>query len=460
MTLTIGDAGRDGEGHRVLEADAALGLVCGDDRLGRGAAVGEDLELDAGVRVPALRLRDVEPGVVRVRGPVEGETDLRGRGWPTRGPKRSPMETPTSGADGAGERRRRSGSDDPPPHAARTRTGTSSAASGGAGAAEGDGHGRAVPRRDRIAAPGCRGRRGTERACFLHRYEPDQVPRVCGHWPHSQRVVRSPEADMRLCRASLHRGPTGATSVAEPSRAPAVAGAGSVSRSQATTSARTASCSGSWCCSCRRPSWTRRVALPLPSKTSRRPERDDRVGRAVEDVGRHRHGVETGQQRPEPILLRERLGPRADRGRARAQRVHVDLRVDRRVVRAAVVGDPVRELQLRHDAGQQPGQRPLPARLVVVQGRCAQARGRPAAGGPARTGRSRTRRGRPASGRRGPAACPGTHRGGTSAAPARSSWRIDQLSTWPRSPPEPPLPRWSYDQVSMPAPVNAAATVS
>ena len=69
-----GAAGRR-EGQRVLEADAALGLAGRHQRLGRGRAVRQDLEVDAGVGVPAVRLRDVDPRVVRVRRPVEREAD-------------------------------------------------------------------------------------------------------------------------------------------------------------------------------------------------------------------------------------------------------------------------------------------------------------------------------------------------------------------------------------------------
>ena len=53
--------------------------------------------------------------------------------------------------------------------------------------------------------PRCRGRRDALRACFLHRYEPDQVPRVCGLEPHSQRVARSPEAVFNCRRESTPR---------------------------------------------------------------------------------------------------------------------------------------------------------------------------------------------------------------------------------------------------------------
>ena len=79
MTETIGAPAADRERQRVLEADPALGLAGRDERLGRRARVRQDLEVDAGVVVPALRLGDVEPGVVRVRGPVEREADRSGR---------------------------------------------------------------------------------------------------------------------------------------------------------------------------------------------------------------------------------------------------------------------------------------------------------------------------------------------------------------------------------------------
>ena len=68
--------GRGREGEGVLEADPALGLAGGDQCLGGRAGVGQDLEVDAGLVVPAIRLGDVDAGVVGVRRPVEGETDL------------------------------------------------------------------------------------------------------------------------------------------------------------------------------------------------------------------------------------------------------------------------------------------------------------------------------------------------------------------------------------------------
>ena len=49
MTETDRRPGRGGEGQGVLEADPALGLARGDERLGRRAGVGQDLEVDAGV---------------------------------------------------------------------------------------------------------------------------------------------------------------------------------------------------------------------------------------------------------------------------------------------------------------------------------------------------------------------------------------------------------------------------
>ncbi len=51
-------------------------------------------------------------------------------------------------------------------------------------------------------------------------------------------------------------------------RAHAALAAGAFARIQATTSPRTASRSGSWCVSCRRPSCTRRVTFPIPSNTA------------------------------------------------------------------------------------------------------------------------------------------------------------------------------------------------
>ena len=75
ITETIGAPARHRERERVLEADPAFGLAGGHQRLGRRRAVGQDLEVDPGVAVPAVRLGDVEPGVVRVGRPVEREPD-------------------------------------------------------------------------------------------------------------------------------------------------------------------------------------------------------------------------------------------------------------------------------------------------------------------------------------------------------------------------------------------------
>ena len=97
-------AGRDRERERVLEADPALGLVGGEDRLGRRAAVGQDLEVDAGVGVPALGVRDVEPGVVRVGRPVEREAD---RSWARRPTARRQPRAPDGAAVRGGRGRRR-----------------------------------------------------------------------------------------------------------------------------------------------------------------------------------------------------------------------------------------------------------------------------------------------------------------------------------------------------------------
>ena len=94
-----GAAGRR-EGQRVLEADPAFGLAGGHQRLGRGRAVRQDLEVDARVGVPAVRLRDVDAGVVRVRRPVEREADG------AEGRRRTP--TASGARSRRGRRRRRS----------------------------------------------------------------------------------------------------------------------------------------------------------------------------------------------------------------------------------------------------------------------------------------------------------------------------------------------------------------
>ena len=304
---------------------------------------GQDLEVDAGVRVPALLLRDVEPGVVGVRRPVEREADLRRARRPTGGRRgrrrwrrRPRRATAVAGMRRGGRRRRARGEDE-----AR---GDEQRREGGAGAADADGHGRAVPPRDRTPPPGAGDGVGTERACFLHRYEPDQVPRVCGPG-HTLSARALPGGGYAVVRRSLHRGCRDSRRrVPAPHRVPAPS-----HRSHATTSARTASCSGSW--------WllvaqalvdtTGRVALALEDLG--RPQRDDRVGRAVEDVGRHGHRRRGPRAAPGADPARANASaPHADGGRAPAQRVRVDLRAYRRVVRAAVVGEPVRELQLRH----------------------------------------------------------------------------------------------------------------
>src|SRR4029079_2596933 len=43
------------------------------------------------------------------------------------------------------------------------------------------------------------------RACFLHRYEPDQVPRVCG-LHHTLSASRAPRRRSSIVLTSLHRG--------------------------------------------------------------------------------------------------------------------------------------------------------------------------------------------------------------------------------------------------------------
>ena len=186
-------AAGDRERQRVLEADPAFGLAGGQQRLGRRRAVGQDLEVDAGVGVPAVRLGDVEPGVVRVRRPVEGEADRRG----------------PAGVDG--RRRRRRGS--------RTR-----ATAAGAGAARSSGEVGVPPdadrrRRRRARRRGERGSGATDR-WWSRRLRRETRNAVSGHgdgvnestgllpspvlagsgsaglWrlPHSQRTRRSPEA--------------------------------------------------------------------------------------------------------------------------------------------------------------------------------------------------------------------------------------------------------------------------
>ena len=83
------------ERHRVLEADPALGLAGGDERLRRRARIRQHLEVHAGIAIPVLRLGDEEPGVVRVRGPVEGEADRPGRAGRRGRRRRMPTETRT-----------------------------------------------------------------------------------------------------------------------------------------------------------------------------------------------------------------------------------------------------------------------------------------------------------------------------------------------------------------------------
>ena len=51
MTLTTGTPAATAKVIESREADAALGLAGRDDRLRRGSAVGEDLELHARIRV-------------------------------------------------------------------------------------------------------------------------------------------------------------------------------------------------------------------------------------------------------------------------------------------------------------------------------------------------------------------------------------------------------------------------
>ena len=104
-------AGRDRERERVLEADPALGLVGGEDRLGRRAAVGQHLELDAGVRVPALRLarRRTRGGSCSASSRARGGPWSRARPGSTGRPTTAPRRTgpPTRARCGRGRSRRR-----------------------------------------------------------------------------------------------------------------------------------------------------------------------------------------------------------------------------------------------------------------------------------------------------------------------------------------------------------------
>ena len=73
-------------GHRecqgILEADPAVGLSRGKHRFGSRAAVGQYLEVDAGIAIPAHGLGHVEARVVSIGGPVEGESNgRRSRRW-------------------------------------------------------------------------------------------------------------------------------------------------------------------------------------------------------------------------------------------------------------------------------------------------------------------------------------------------------------------------------------------
>ena len=195
-----GDDRRPGGGRerqRVLEADPALGLPGGDDRLGRRAAVRQHVQLHARLLVPALGLRDEEPEVVRVRRPVEREADLRGLGGCRRGSRR-PADGDCAAVAARGRSRRcaRPAARGDEQHQARGRW-------RGWGAA-GSSRTRRCLQGKEIAASGDRGRRRRERACFLHRYEPDQVPRVCGLHHTLSALGRSPEAIFG-CRPSLHR---------------------------------------------------------------------------------------------------------------------------------------------------------------------------------------------------------------------------------------------------------------
>ena len=187
----------DGERHRVLEADAALRLMGGEERLRRGRGIRQHLQVDAGVAVPALVTGDEEAGVVGVRRPVEGEAHRRRR----TGERCRAGRSRRAGRGRRGRGRRRGG---------RCRRRRRPRRSTGGDEQEGDGdgkrsHGDSIPGCEcRNAAPGSGTAIRVVRACFLRWYEPDQVRRVCGRATLSARS-RSPEA-VFSCRPSLSPG--------------------------------------------------------------------------------------------------------------------------------------------------------------------------------------------------------------------------------------------------------------
>ena len=92
----------------------------------------------------------------------------------------------------------------------------------------GNGHDGSIPLLEhRIAAPGHGDGVETERACFLHRYEPDQVPRVCG-LGHTLSAYALPGGGYEV---------VGGVYTAR--------AAGTVARSHSTAPASTSACSGS-----------------------------------------------------------------------------------------------------------------------------------------------------------------------------------------------------------------------
>ena len=101
MTDDDRGAAGGGERQRVLEADPALGLAGGHQRLGGRRAVRQDLEVDAGVVVPALRLR-------RRRSRCGScSASSRARGGPCRAAPRTPTATRRHGRRAEARRRGR-----------------------------------------------------------------------------------------------------------------------------------------------------------------------------------------------------------------------------------------------------------------------------------------------------------------------------------------------------------------
>ena len=193
-----------------------------------------------------------------------------------------------------------------------------------------------------------------------------------GLWraPHSQRVTRSPEADMRLSSASLHR---------PAARPPGPSSAAPLDRRPASTS----SCSGSWWLSWRSPSRTTPRHVRHPVEHRGRAHGHDGVGAAVEDVGRDRHRRETGED----------LANRSCSANASAPNRMVDAlphsgsvgraRLDRRVARQAALRKAVGD---RH-AGQDPWRPSAPSSASSRRGR----RPGPGADRTSTSGRGRSR---------------------------------------------------------------------